>query len=230
MKFKPVKHSLLVRAEHIHNSPIDGLPLIGGRPFLDFVNTLYWRLDPARCRDILNSYSSLLLFTHRSGILSNGTVRDLSIQAQRYPLAASHALEKALGFRNALIRIVSALAEHAQDDATPMLQGAIAVFNSAIDEARAKERYSWVEGVLALGIDHSAEGFDRPWLAVVRDAEDALRSTLVSRIRVCAGQGCGWFFLDTSKNGRRRWCSMRLCGNREKARRFLSQHRVAKQY
>ncbi|TIU06903.1 MAG: CGNR zinc finger domain-containing protein, partial [Mesorhizobium sp.] len=32
---------------------------------------------------------------------------------------------------------------------------------------------------------------------------------------------CGWLFLDTSRGGKRRWCSMRTCGNREK----VSRHR-----
>jgi predicted RNA-binding Zn ribbon-like protein len=38
-----------------------------------------------------------------------------------------------------------------------------------------------------------------------------------SRIRRCASEACGAWFVDTSKAGRRRWCSMALCGNREKA-------------
>jgi len=39
------------------------------------------------------------------------------------------------------------------------------------------------------------------------------------RIRRCRSDRCGLWFLDTSKNGRRRWCSMATCGNRAKAAR-----------
>ncbi|MFC0009214.1 CGNR zinc finger domain-containing protein [Devosia nitrariae] len=39
------------------------------------------------------------------------------------------------------------------------------------------------------------------------------------RLRSCPR--CGWLFLDTSRGGKRRWCSMRTCGNREK----VSRHR-----
>jgi predicted RNA-binding Zn ribbon-like protein len=35
---------------------------------------------------------------------------------------------------------------------------------------------------------------------------------------------CGWLFLDTSKNRRRRWCSMATCGSRDKARRYYERH------
>lgn len=38
------------------------------------------------------------------------------------------------------------------------------------------------------------------------------------RVRQCAHPDCVMVFLDTSKNGSRRWCSMETCGNREKAR------------
>jgi predicted RNA-binding Zn ribbon-like protein len=37
------------------------------------------------------------------------------------------------------------------------------------------------------------------------------------RVRPCASSRCGTWFVDTSKGGRRRWCSMAVCGNREKA-------------
>jgi predicted RNA-binding Zn ribbon-like protein len=43
---------------------------------------------------------------------------------------------------------------------------------------------------------------------------------------MCAAQDCSWVFLDTSKNKKRRWCDMSDCGNREKARRFLSKKRT----
>lgn len=40
------------------------------------------------------------------------------------------------------------------------------------------------------------------------------------RIKCCAGENCGWLFLDTSRNNSRRWCDMQVCGNRAKSRRF----------
>jgi len=38
-------------------------------------------------------------------------------------------------------------------------------------------------------------------------------------VRVCAGQGCGWLFLDETRNASRRWCSGDDCGRRERVRR-----------
>ncbi|MBB5936901.1 CGNR zinc finger domain-containing protein [Streptomyces zagrosensis] len=43
-----------------------------------------------------------------------------------------------------------------------------------------------------------------------------------ARLKRCAEHSCAWVFWDVSKNRSRRWCSMRVCGNRNKARRFAA--------
>ncbi|MEO7208325.1 MAG: CGNR zinc finger domain-containing protein [Steroidobacteraceae bacterium] len=47
----------------------------------------------------------------------------------------------------------------------------------------------------------------------------------MTRLRECASDMCGWLFLDLSKNGSRRWCDMKGCGNREKLRRYRDNKR-----
>jgi predicted RNA-binding Zn ribbon-like protein len=47
------------------------------------------------------------------------------------------------------------------------------------------------------------------------------------RIRECSGHACGWLFYDRSKNNRRRWCEMEVCGNRAKQRRLAARRREA---
>jgi predicted RNA-binding Zn ribbon-like protein len=51
---------------------------------------------------------------------------------------------------------------------------------------------------------------------IARDALDLVTSTAVTRVRECADQNCGALFLDGSRPGTRRWCSMGTCGNRAK--------------
>jgi hypothetical protein len=51
---------------------------------------------------------------------------------------------------------------------------------------------------------------------VARDALDLVTSPSLARLRNCAGPNCGALFLDTSRPGNRRWCSMGTCGNRAK--------------
>jgi predicted RNA-binding Zn ribbon-like protein len=57
---------------------------------------------------------------------------------------------------------------------------------------------------------------------VARDALELTASEAVTRVRECADPACGVLFLDTSRPGTRRWCSMDTCGNRAKKRSLRS--------
>jgi predicted RNA-binding Zn ribbon-like protein len=54
---------------------------------------------------------------------------------------------------------------------------------------------------------------------VLWSAGDLLVGGRLERVRLCANEKCRWLFLDDSKSGTRRWCSMSSCGNRAKAHR-----------
>jgi predicted RNA-binding Zn ribbon-like protein len=53
---------------------------------------------------------------------------------------------------------------------------------------------------------------------IARDAVDLFGGPLAHRIRVCAAEDCGLLFVDASRPGRRRWCSMERCGTLAKVR------------
>ncbi len=53
---------------------------------------------------------------------------------------------------------------------------------------------------------------------VARDAIDLFTGPYADRVRECGADDCRLLFVDTSRPGRRRWCAMEHCGNREKAR------------
>jgi predicted RNA-binding Zn ribbon-like protein len=226
MAKKPVKHSLLVKAERRHSPPICQLPLTGGRPCLDFVNTIDWRLDVKARHDLLAEYADLLAFTLRIGLIDEATERSLAELARARPEAASRAFSQARAFRDALITIIDDIAGTpvSPPRAFPSPE-ALALFDAALRRARSVQSYAWKEGRLRLIPSPSNEGLDAPWLSLARDAEALLCSDAASRIRICAATGCGWAFLDTSKNGTRRWCSMQICGNREKARKFKNKEK-----
>ncbi|MBT2207684.1 ABATE domain-containing protein [Actinomadura sp. NEAU-AAG7] len=54
--------------------------------------------------------------------------------------------------------------------------------------------------------------------ALAREMIDLLSGPLSGRVRECAGEDCPLVFVDTSRPGARRWCSMERCGNRHKLR------------
>ncbi|WP_433251666.1 CGNR zinc finger domain-containing protein [Actinomadura nitritigenes] len=63
---------------------------------------------------------------------------------------------------------------------------------------------------------HAAEPAAAMLAVLARDALDLVTSAALDRVRACAGERCGALFLDTSRPGTRRWCSMNTCGNRAK--------------
>ncbi|WP_433166037.1 CGNR zinc finger domain-containing protein [Kribbella sp. CA-247076] len=64
------------------------------------------------------------------------------------------------------------------------------------------------------------ELLDSPLWPVAHAAYELLTSPRAARIKRCAG--CPWLFLDQSKNGSRRWCSMEICGTSEKVRLYVT--------
>ena len=54
---------------------------------------------------------------------------------------------------------------------------------------------------------------------------EAMADGTWSRLKACSADSCQWVFYDTSKNRSGHWCSMRVCGNRAKARQFRARRR-----
>ncbi|XEC95969.1 CGNR zinc finger domain-containing protein [Paenibacillus tarimensis] len=66
---------------------------------------------------------------------------------------------------------------------------------------------------------------DKVCYAVLNSLVETLNKYTPERIRKCEHQSCILHFIDTSKSGKRRWCSMDLCGNRQKAADFYARQK-----
>jgi predicted RNA-binding Zn ribbon-like protein len=201
------------------------LPLVGGRPCLNFANTVHGRLDPKTRNDTLGSYSDLLAFSLRQNIISVETYTKLYKYAIEVPREAERIFNAARAFRNTLIQIIDTLAmtsdQKAEDFLPPDMLNSVDV---ARRQAHLNDSLEW-DGLQCILRPHpEKEGLDLPLLEIVRDAEALLCSPQIMKINTCSAPGCGWVYLDASKNHSRRWCSMKLCGNREKATRFQRKH------
>lgn len=193
--------------------------LSGGQLALDFVNTV-GGMRPHRAREHLNRYQDLLAFALQTGTVSADQARRIAEEAVRRPAEAEAALEEARAIREALHRVFAAGAE-GRRPAAPDLT----FLNGALSRALSHRRLADGEGCCALGWDGAA-ALDAPWWPVVASAADLLASAAdLARVRVCgmseAGE-CGWLFVDRTKARTRRWCSMKDCGNRAKARRHYA--------
>jgi predicted RNA-binding Zn ribbon-like protein len=181
---------------------------------LDFANTVSWRggAEPA---DRLPTYEELVRFFAQSGLVSDAEARRLKQEAARRPDTAARTLRRAVELREALYRTFSGLA--ARRSPRP---ADLETLNALLPAALAHLRVSRAGKEFGWKWDASAESLDRLLWPVARDAAVFLTSSDFSRLRTCVNPLCGWLFLDTSKSGTRRWCSMAVCGNRHKVRRF----------
>lgn len=197
------------------------LPLVGGRLCLDFVNTSSGRATPTH-KDHLAAYNDLLAWAHHAGALDPKTALALADLAARKPVAARRVLLRAVKLRETLFAIVTALARKAPTEAAhiSVLNNYLTAANRSLRLDRGKRGFSWTWSPQPLQLD-------LPLWLVARSAAEVLTAGPLERLKSCNGEACGWVFLDQTRNGRRRWCEMEVCGSRAKMRRFRARHGAA---
>lgn len=179
---------------------------VGGHVALDFVNTdVVSQAD--RSTDVLRTAAEFLAWCGYAGLVAgeagpNGLSRDQS----RRLLATAAAL------RAAVRSVVEAVAEHRDAD-----RDALSTLRSATADAVARAVPVLVEGRIVWSWEPTPDA--SVW-ELATAATDLLRGGPTERLKICPG--CGFVFLDATKNGSRRWCSMEDCGKQEKMRRYVT--------
>ena len=193
--------------------------LIGGRSCLDFVNTMSG-LRVLRPEERLLDYGDLLAWAEQSRLLSRAEAEGLRREAAQHPRRAAEAVAAALSLREALHAVLLAALRGRRPD-----EGALGAVNGWVAAALQERRLRPTGRGFALRFDERPGellAFLRP---VALSAQELLASDQLLRVHLCAeaeADRCGWIFLDETKNGTRRFCSMRDCGNRAKARRHYA--------
>lgn len=184
---------------------------IGGHPILDLTNTVFDRAHPVEDNELLKTPSDVLTWCVAAG-LAEGVA----------PLPATSASD--------LVAEVRAVRDHAWAVFDAVARGeAVPVepFGALLERAGAGVRAGRVPQVDAtrdrLTVDRVEPGAIPAVLSLL--AVHALFTLPRGRVRACGR--CGWLFLDSSRGGHRRWCSMSTCGNREKASRHRKSGRGA---
>jgi predicted RNA-binding Zn ribbon-like protein len=201
--------------------PIEDLELIGGEVCLDFANSMGGTREAPSER--LHGYADLVRWAAHAGAIERAELEPLLAAADSRSAEAEAVFARAIELREAIFRIFAALAA----DASP----AAADLERLNDElARALPHLRIVPG--EHGFDYrfeAAEGaLDRPLWPVARSASELLATGDLGRVKRCTSDECDWLFVDLSKNRSRRWCDMRDCGNRAKARRYYRRRRSAR--
>lgn len=192
-----------------------------GRLCLDFANTVRSRPSSDR-HDLIGTYEDLLGWARQATILTPGEAAVLGAVAHQGARAAADALSQARALRESMYAVFSARAA-----GLPAPPADLHTLNRAIGRAMthggltpAGARFEW-------GWPDSTPGLDRVSWWVARSAAELLTSQDLTFVRECASYDCGWLFIDGTKNRSRRWCDMRICGNRAKSRRHYERRRAA---
>jgi predicted RNA-binding Zn ribbon-like protein len=197
---------------------VESMELVGGDIALDLVNTgSSRRIGPFRER--LGSFDDLVSWAERVGLLARQRADRLRAEADRHPDTAQRALERIRALREAVYRVFRAGIEG---------QGAadedVAVLTEAAAEGASHRRlvsgpqgyvFEWPE----------SDRLDQILWPVAMSAAELLVSEDRLRVKECATENCNWLFVDMSRNRSRRWCDMKDCGNRAKARRHYHRSR-----
>lgn len=191
----------------------------GPRLPLDFANTLRRRLTD-RPLERLGSYADLVGWSQEAGLLTAAEARRLLGRAMRSPREAAAALRRAIRLREATYRTFSAVAAGRVPE-----EADLGALNQALTTAMAQARVVRSGKGFAWETAGDEEALDRPLWAVARAAAEFLTAGDLGAVRKCAEERCAWLFLDESRNRSRRWCDMRVCGNRAKARRHYERQR-----
>ena len=180
-------------------SRVATLRLVGGRPCLDLVNTVSWRGDVTRVEDHLTDVSDCLVWCQRTGVISEREAHDL----------------EGLDVHAPLLALRETLTADLVDVDVPRLRPLQAAIIDALQAsmlAPFDDRVAW----------QVRPGDGRtPARRIALDLLDQLTNPL-GPVRLCGDPACGWAYVDTSRGHRRRWCSSKDCGNRDRVRRHAA--------
>ena len=181
---------------------------LGGNLALDFANTVHdhGAEDPG---DDLTSAAEWVEWAAQARLLSSAEAREVRRSVNELPF------RRALRLRELLYAIFHAAAGEKKSDPASLRE-----FQAWYRETLRQMEIRPAGSHYQLAWPATMKPLDRVLHEIVRSAGELLTSDALTRVRQCSGESCSWLFVDTSRNGLRRWCDMKACGNRDKVRRF----------
>ncbi len=199
-----------------------GYEFLAGDLGLDFVNTREYHDGPMP-EDVLTSWRELVDWGAAAGLATPRVAASLRALEATSPRAASATFRRALELRDGLCRILTALLAGRSPAA-----GDLRLLSERLATAQAAVVLRPAQGALAQELAVTPERPDTLLGPVVLAAARLLSSAgTLAFVRRCAHPTCRRFFVDRSRNRSRRWCDMRICGNRVKVREHYRRNRPA---
>ena len=192
--------------------------LVGGHVALDFANT--GSLEAAPPSERLVSYRDLVTFADRTGLIGESRAAELVALAEGEPERAAAVLERARALRDVVDRVFTEVAKTGK-----ALESGIAALNLFLEEGMRYRRLERDERCCGWTWSPGEEPLAQMLWPIANAAAELLVDGDLERVKRCGNDTCAWLFVDLSRNRSRRWCDMKECGNRAKARRHYARRK-----
>jgi predicted RNA-binding Zn ribbon-like protein len=194
------------------------IPLVGGHLALDFLNSTPHHAAHDAADLLAPGYVNVLDWAAAAGVIAAEEIRPLTLLAGKEPREAAAVRRRLVALRAEAYPVVLALVHGERPDSS------LTVLNQEVMAAHTARQLVLGPGSAGWGWRQS-RSLERPlWDIALAIAEVLLQAGHL-RIRQCDAPACERFFLDTSRNGLRRYCSASGCGTVERVRRFRQRQR-----
>ncbi|HSA88028.1 MAG TPA: ABATE domain-containing protein [Nitrospira sp.] len=198
-------------------APQKDFVFVGNHPCLDFINTeLVMNSTPT---DLLERFEDLV-----DWLVKTHTLSKKEAEARSGELRQDHKIQilaQAKTFRTTLRRMVEHIVNENRvpESAVTAINQLLRACSGYRELARTRSN-AFKEVFIA-----SADSKDAFLASLAIFASDLLRTADLTLIKKCKNPACVLYFYDTTKNHARNWCSMQLCGNREKVAAYFRRKR-----
>ena len=203
------------------SSRAGSLELVGSELALDFTNTSSGRGSPKH-QEHLSDFDTVVQWVEHARVIPLPDCAYIRTRAAERPKLARGIFKRVLEVRELIWTIGTALAEQRPVPETLRTDLTIA-HAECLRFAEMKVR----DGAYIWTWDPRKDMQAAILGPITLSALTLLMDKDLSRTKRCAGLECGWLFFDTTKNSRRRWCEMRVCGNRAKVRAARTRQRLS---
>ena len=191
---------------------------VGNRVAVDFGNTVLDR----RGGEGLAGWSDAVGFLLAAELVDSDEAERLRNLAAADPQRSASALQVARELRSAVRDVLSQLHARQQPAHEPIerINGVMRLGHGHL--AMVRDGHRW-----KMRFVHADPGPASALVPIARSiAEIVADPRAHEAVRKCANDGCSLYFFDTSRTGRRRWCSMAACGNRAKVAAHVLRRRA----
>jgi|TARA_R110000850_G_scaffold16067_5_gene50106 predicted RNA-binding Zn ribbon-like protein len=191
----------------------EGFYTLGGRLAVDFANS-FKRIG--REKEGIGNFEDLLTFMKSHHLLHEDEASDLHMFLFQNPGRCQKVVDSLLELRTGFRAVLTDISQ-----GWPVNPEFFSHINDRLASYKSYHKIEPAEEGMELKTIIDENGPEKLIFPIVRDIAEFLTSDHVEKTRPCANDDCDLYFVNQSRNGRRRWCSMSTCGNRAKVNAYL---------